>query len=152
MSKFPDKLQKVVDELSGITDENEKMEYLIGFAERFKEVPAEIEQKPYPPDVRVPFCESGASVFTRMNDDGTLKFYFSIDNPQGISAQAMATIFEETLEGLKPEEIVKIPVDVVYDIFGSSLSMGKNLGLTGILLMMQRDAKKYIEEKSEVRD
>jgi sulfur transfer protein SufE len=152
MNKYPEKLQSVINELSSIPEEYDRMALLIDYAEKFGDVPKEITQKPFPPEVKVPFCESGVSVFTRMQDDGTLKFYFYIDNPQGISAQALASIFQETLNGLEPEEIIKIPHDIVYDIFGSSLSMGKNMGLTGILLLMQRDAKKYIEKKAEVKN
>ena len=53
---------------------------------------------------------------------------------------------------LKPEDIEKIPLDVIYKIFGQSLSMGKNMGLTGILQMMKRDAKKFINKEAQLKN
>ena len=40
-----------------------------------------------------------------------------------------------------------VDTDVVLKIFGQSLSMGKNLGLTGIVLMVKKQVQD-IEEKT----
>jgi cysteine desulfuration protein SufE len=48
---------------------------------------------------------------------------------------------DETLSGLTPEEIQTVPDDVVYAIFGRELSMGKSMGLTGVVRMVRALAR-----------
>ncbi len=149
MGDYPKKLNKVVETLSLLSDQQERRDILIDYAERFKEVPSEISSRPFPEDNKVPFCESGAYVWTLLQDDGTLRLFFAVENPQGISARSLCTILASTLSGEKPENIIKIDEDLVYKIFGESLSMGKNMGLTGIIQRIIRDAKKYLKNKIE---
>jgi cysteine desulfuration protein SufE len=152
MSEYPDKLQSIIDELALIEDSQDKMEFLIDYADKFEEVPERIARRPFPAETKVPFCESEAYVFAVRNDDGTIKYYYAVDNPNGVSAKALAQIFSITLNDSKPEDIEKIPLDVIYKIFGQSLSMGKNMGLTGILQMMKRDAKKFMSNEAQLKN
>ena len=140
--KYPERLQNFLDTLKLFDNYSDRVSFLIEYAERFKRVPATIATKPYPHEHRVEFCESGAFVWTKKQQDNTYKFYFDVENPQGVSAMALSKIFDDTLSGERAEEILDIPDDVVYSIFGQNLSMGKNLGLTGILLAMKRDVKR----------
>jgi len=144
MASYPEKLKDLLASISEITDKQERMNFLINYADKFKEVPSSIAKRPFAEENRVPFCESGAFVWTRPNKDGTLKFYFAVENPQGISARALSAILDKTLSGETPENVLTITDDIVIQIFGESLSMGKNMGLTGILQKIQRDAKKYL--------
>ena len=146
MNNYPQKLQDFLDTISLLPDESERINFLIDYAEKFKEVPSEIAEKPYPEKNKVPFCESGAYVWTKQQPDDTLKFYFSVENPQGISAKALSTILDKTLSGESPENIINISEDVVHEIFGQSLSMRKNMGLTGIIQMIKRDAKNFLHQ------
>jgi len=152
VNEYPEKLQNIIDELTSIKDPQDRMEFLIDFADKFKEVPESIARRPFPDETKVPFCESEAYVFPVPEDDGTLKFYYAVDNPNGVSAKALAQIFSSTLTRVKPEEIERIPLDVIYKIFGQSLSMGKNMGLTGILQMMKRDAKKFMSKEAQLKN
>jgi cysteine desulfuration protein SufE len=152
MNEYPEKLQNVIDELSLIENPQDRMEFLIDYADKFKEVPESVAKRPFPAETKVPFCESEAYVFAVPEDDGGIKYYYAVDNPNGVSAKALAQIFSSTLQGVKPEDILRIPLDVIYKIFGQSLSMGKNMGLTGILQMMKRDAKKFMEEKNQLKN
>ncbi len=147
MDKLPNKLKEFVDSLSLIEDRQDRMNMLIDSADKFIEAPQEIAKRPFPKENAVPFCESEAYVFSRLSDDNKMHFYFAVENPQGISAKALCAIFEETLEYEPPEAILNISADIVYEIFGKELSMGKNMGLTGILQMMQRDSKRFINER-----
>lgn len=151
MGVYPEKLQNIIDELSLIDDPQDRMEFLIDYADKFKEVPESVARRPFPAESKVPFCESEAYVFPVPKADGTLKFYYAVDNPNGVSAKALAQIFSSTLDSAKPEDIEKIPLDVIYKIFGQNLSMGKNMGLTGILQMMKRDAKKLINKEAQLK-
>jgi cysteine desulfuration protein SufE len=150
MKDLPLKLKDLMDTLSSIEDRHERMDLLIDYAEKFKEVPDEIAKRPYPKEKAVPFCESEAYVFSSLDNDNNIEFYYAVDNPQGISAKALCAIFEDTLKNEQPENILKIPADIILEIFGHELSMGKNMGLTGILQMMQRDSKHYINKVSNI--
>ena len=143
MAEYPAKLAKLVDLLSGIEDRSERIQLLIDIAERFKKVrvPESMATRPYPADKRVPGCESEAYVWAEPLPDSTLKYYFAVENPQGISAMATAVILDETLSGAPPEQVVKVPRDIIYTIFGNELSMGKSMGLMGILAMVQNYAR-----------
>jgi cysteine desulfuration protein SufE len=151
MKEYPEKLQSLIDELALIEDPQDRMEILIDYADKFIEVPESVAKRPFPVETKVPFCESEAYVFAVLNDDGTIKYYYAVDNPNGVSAKALAQIFSSTLNDARPEDIEKIPLDVIYKIFGQSLSMGKNMGLTGILQMMKRDAKKFMNEEARLK-
>lgn len=139
--KIPQKLTDLIDFFSGM-DRNDRIQNLIDLGNSFKSVPIEVAQAPFPKTALVPHCESQAYVFVRLNDDNTLKFYFAVENPQGISAKAAAVILDKTLSGAPVEEILNVPGDVLYDIFGKELSMGKNMGLTGMVDMCKIAAKK----------
>jgi cysteine desulfuration protein SufE len=135
---YPDKLEELLELFSMYTSEKERIDMLVDFADRFREVPPDIAQKPYPEKNKVPFCESGAYVFKVKHPDETVKLYFAVENPQGVSAKALSAILEKTLSGEKEEVLKNIPEDLVYKLFGQSLSMGKNMGLTGIIQMIKR--------------
>ena len=92
----------------------------------------------------MPACESQVYVFTQPRVDGSLDFYFAVENPQGISAKALAAILARTLSGVAPAAVAAVPVEVVEQLFGRELSMGKSLGLSGMLLAVQRAAREQM--------
>ena len=47
-----------------------------------------------------PQCESDAYVWALKKPDDTLKLYFAVENPSGVSAKALAAILDKTLSGL----------------------------------------------------
>jgi cysteine desulfuration protein SufE len=144
MSDVPQKLSELLETLSMFPDENQRIDLLISYADKFNTVPEEIAQKPFPDENKVPFCESGAYVWVKKNTDDTLKFYFAVENPNGISAKALAVILDKTLSGEKPELLIKLSDDLVYKIFGQGLSMRKNMGLTGMIQMIKRKSKELM--------
>jgi cysteine desulfuration protein SufE len=144
---YPKKLNSLVEKLSILQNPGDRVDLLIGFADKFEEVPVEIAKRPFPKENEVPFCESGAYVWTTQQPDGTIKLYFAVENPQGISAMALAAILDKTLSGETPENILEIDEHIVEEIFGQALSMGKNMGLTGMLQKIKRDARKYLPQQ-----
>jgi len=138
------KLQAILDNLKLLPDRDDRIQMLISLAERYQPVPEEIAARPYPEANRVPSCESEAFVFPVRQDDGTFKFHFVVDNPQGVSAMATAAILDEALSGAPLEEVAAVPEDVIYDIFGRELSMGKSMGLMCMVGMVQKAAKKAL--------
>lgn len=144
MAEIPPKLQEVLEDFSYIADRNERAEYLIQIADRFERVPPEVATKPYLEENHVQYCESEAYVWARENDDGTLRYYFDVLNPQGLSAMAMSVILDESCSGAPLEQVAAIPNDIVLKIFGREVSMGKGQGLMGIVSMVTYEARKRL--------
>jgi cysteine desulfuration protein SufE len=88
-------------------------------------------------------CESEAYVWAQPQDDGSLRFYFDVLNPQGLSARAMAVVIAETLNGQPVDVITAVPGELVFDLFGREVSMGKGAGLMGILSLVQAYARRH---------
>ncbi|HVT10837.1 MAG TPA: SufE family protein [Fimbriimonadaceae bacterium] len=127
---IPPRLEEVLSDLALLADRQERIDYLIALGQEF--VNPGPDEVPRTPENRVPGCESEAYVTKR---DGQIKI--AVDNPQGISAMAMAAILMQSLPGEDPASIQEVPEDIVYRIFGNELSMGKSMGLTGMVRMVK---------------
>jgi len=55
---------------------------------------------------------------------------------------ALATILDNSLSGEPLSQVSEISEDLIYDIFGRDLSMGKSMGLSG-MVRMARDSARY---------
>jgi cysteine desulfuration protein SufE len=130
---YPQKLQETLEYFDTLEDQNDRVNVLLDFAGKFKEVPASIAVKPYGKSHLVPHCESEAYIWAIKNPDDTLKYYFAVENPSGVSAKALATILDDTLSGEKPESIALVSEEIVYKIFRQNISMGKGLGLMSMV-------------------
>jgi len=73
---------------------------------------------------------------------------FAVENPQGISAKALAVILDEGLSGEPPETIAGVSPDIVTTIFDRELSMGKSLGLMGMVHMALSLARRRTASKA----
>jgi len=142
---LPARLDELLGDLDLLSDRSERIDALIGVAERFHDVPERIAKRPFSDQHKVPACESQAYVWAEPRPDGTLDFHFAVENPQGISARAMAVILGDTLSGAALDEVAEVPGDIVYRIFGRELSMGKSMGLMAMVSMVQASAKKALE-------
>ena len=149
MADYPEKLARFLEMLGAIQDRSERIQILIDIAGRFKKVvvPESLATRPFPEEHKVPGCESQAYVWAADLPDGTLKYYFAVENPQGISAMATSVILAETLSGAPLDQILRVPKDIIYTIFGDELSMGKSMGLMGIIAMVQHLARGRLEAR-----
>ncbi|GAB4525047.1 MAG: hypothetical protein OHK0046_40410 [Anaerolineae bacterium] len=147
MADYPEKLAQLLDDFSYITDRNERAEYLIEIADRFKEfkVPAEIAEPPYDEEHHVQQCESDAYVWAIDQADGTQRYYFDVLNPQGLSAMATGVILGDALSGQPLEKVAQVEPDIIFQLFGKEISMGKGQGLMGIVRMVRDAARKKLE-------
>ena len=136
----PRALADLLDEFA-LLDRAERVDYLIEYADRFVNVPERIAVRPYPEERRVKRCESQAYVWAEDGDGGAPRYYFAVENPQGVSAKSFCAILDETVSGVPPEEALRIPGDVVFAIYGREISMGKGEGLLGILTAVQGFAR-----------
>jgi cysteine desulfuration protein SufE len=139
---LPPKLEQLLEDLALFTDRQEKFQVLIEFADRFQEVSESIAKRPFSEQNHVQRCDSEAYVWCTSNEDGTFKYHFAVENPQGISAKAVAVMLDDSLSGEDPEQILKVPPDIVYRIFGKELSMGKGQGLMGMIELLKALTKR----------
>lgn len=146
-NNLPDKLAELLEDFSLLQDQTERIEMLIFYADQFQEVPERLATRPFPEERRVPACESEAYVWSEKLDDGTLKFYFAVENPQGISAKAMAEILDETVSGAPLEQVVKLNEEIVYALFGKGISMGKGMGLKSMVNIVKSHAFQEIAKQ-----
>ncbi len=140
-SDLPAGIRRFVDGLALFADRSERIRFLIDVADRFREVPEAIATRPFPPEHEVQHCESGAFVWATRSGDA-IDLHFAVENPQRVSAKALAVILSEGLAGASLEDILAVPGDLPYTIFGRELSMGKSMGLTGMVAMAQAQARR----------
>ena len=142
--ELPTKLADILEMLELVPDRAERIQLLIDLASRFEEVPPRIARRPFPPEHQVPACESQAYVWSESRADGSLDFHFAVENPQGVSAKALAVILDEGVSGAPLDQVAALPQDLVYRVFGRELSMGKSMGLMGMVSMVANTAKQRL--------
>jgi cysteine desulfuration protein SufE len=135
-----EKLQKLVS-MFEMFDTADRTDLLLSYADQFKDVPAEIATRPFATSHQIPQCESDAYVWAMKQPDGTLRLYFAVENPSGVSAKALAAILDKTLSGLPASEIATVDTDIVEKIFRQNISMGKGMGLMSMVQAVAALAK-----------
>lgn len=145
---MPETLERLLEDFQ-FADRTERIDMLIEYADRFQEVPKTIAERPFTEDHHVQKCESDAYVWAEDLPDGTQKYHFAVDNPQGISAKAWSVIMDETLSGQPLEVVASTPCDVVFTVFGKEVSMGKGMGLMGITDMITYFAKQKLKAEGK---
>jgi len=144
--RIPRPLAALIEEFAH-ADRPARVELLIDCADRFEGAPPAIATRPYPEENRVTHCESQAYVWAEDRPDGTIKYHFAVENPQGLSARAWAVILDETLSGQPLEQVASVPGDAVFQVFGRDVSMGRGEGLIGMLAVAQRLAKERLRNR-----
>jgi cysteine desulfuration protein SufE len=128
-----DRLTALLDTFEMFSDPADRTTLLLDYADQFRPVPPEVATRPYAKAHQVPQCESESYVWARTQPDGTLKLYFAVENPSGVSAKALAAILDKTLSGLTPDEVASVSPDIVERVFRQNISMGKGLGLMSMV-------------------
>lgn len=141
MAKDLSDFKELLEDFRALEDSNQRADLLIELAEGYKPVPTSVATAPYPESLRIPGCESEVFMFSVPQDGSdSLKFYFAVENPQGISAMAMAAFIDETLSGVSKPLLKEVDETFVHELFGKQLSMGKGQGLTNMILMAKSAA------------
>lgn len=149
-SGIPEKLKRLLETFETIGDMEQRMSMLVSYAEQFREVPPSVASRPFPEDARVPFCESEAFVWALQEPGGNLRLHFAVENPSGVSARALSAILQKTVSGAPAAEIARISPDIVSRIFRQNISMGKGMGLMGIVERVRDMARATLRTKSTV--
>ena len=139
--EMPEKLRQIID-MFQMFDPADRTSMLLSYADQFREVPPSIATRPFPTSHQVPQCESDAYVWAQKMPDDTLKLYFAVENPSGVSAKALAAILDKTLSGQPASEIATVNCDIVEKIFRQNISMGKGMGLMSMVNAVQALARK----------
>lgn len=149
MPSYPPRLAALLEDLSAVDDREIRSELLIELADRFEPVPVEIACRPYPDSHKVPGCESEVYVWSvpASETSNRLRFYFAVENPQGLSAKAMAVLIDETLSGAPLEQVLAVEDDIVAKIFGGAISMGKGQGLMNMVRVVKALATTELKKR-----
>ena len=137
---YPAKLQAIIDMFAPF-DPADRTNMLLSYADQFKDVPPEIASRPFAKSHQVPQCESDAYAWAMKQPDGTLKLYFAVENPSGVSAKALAAILDKSLSGLPASEIAQVDSSIVEKLFRQNISMGKGMGLMSMVEAVRALAK-----------
>ncbi|MBA2356747.1 MAG: SufE family protein [Acidobacteria bacterium] len=140
-----DKLTELQETLDMFEDPASRADLLIGFADRFREVPPEVATRPFSKSHQVPQCESDAYVWAMLRPDRTLALHFAVENPSGISAKALAAILDQVCSGQPVEEVLTIDPGIVEQVFRQNISMGKGMGLKSMVLAVQALAREALK-------
>jgi cysteine desulfuration protein SufE len=146
---MPASLREHVDLLGFAEDRSQRIQMLIDIGEGFQEVPETVASRPFDEALRVPACESQVFVWATPRPDGTLDYHFAVENPQGLSAKAMASILGDALSGAPLAEVAEIDPEIVFEVFGKDLSLGKSLGLKGMVNMVRMYARRAMRSGAE---
>ena len=144
VSELPPRLAELLEALEAFPDPSDRGSVLVDYANRFREVPPAIATRPFSDDHKVPACESEAYVWAVDQPDDTLKLYFAVESPMGVSARALAAILDQTLSGLPPQAIARVPPDIVERVFRQNISMGKGMGLMSMVHAVQTLARRRL--------
>jgi cysteine desulfuration protein SufE len=120
MSQLPARLEEIVEDFR-LCEGNEKLEYLLEFAERLPPLPADLQNKKADFD-QVHECMSPVFIYPE-KQNGRLYYHFDIP-PEAPTVRGFACILKEGLDGLTTAEIT-----AVDDLF--HLQMGLQQVLTG---------------------
>lgn len=145
-ASYPPGLAEILKLFASVTNEDERVGLLLSYAEQFREVPPKIAARPFDVSHRVQFCESDAYVWAVEQPDHTLKFYFAVENPSGVSAKALAAILDKGLSGTTPIQAAQVSEDIVHKVFRQNISMGKGMGLMSMVQTVRALAKSYIDD------
>lgn len=138
---YPATLQNLLEMFDMFPDMTDRTAMLLSYADQFREVPAEIAARPFAKNHQVPQCESDAYVWALKQPDDTLRLYFAVENPSGVSAKALAAILDKTLSGQPAHDIATVGPEIVQRLFRQNISMGKGMGLMSMVQAVQALAK-----------
>lgn len=144
-----EKLTELATEIENTEDRMLRSEILIDLANEYAEAPETVAKRPFPDDHKSPACQSDAFVWVVKAADERLFPYFTVENPQGLSAKALAAILVKTCSGISLAEMRSVEDGVVNRIFGPTLSMGKGEGLMGMIRKMKQLAERVANKTGQ---
>ena len=130
MSDLPAKLQEIVEDFS-YCEGQEKLEYLLEFAERLPDLPPHLAGQHDQMD-EVHECMSPVFILAE-KDNGHITYHFDIPR-EAPTVRGFATILKEGLDGLSPDQIQAIPNEFYFQMGLQKVLTGQRLNGIGAIL------------------
>lgn len=134
MNDLPDRLQEIVEDFSFCVGQ-EKLEYLLQFAEKLPPLPDWLHEKRDTLD-QVHECMTPVFVYAQ-HDNGRLHFHFDIP-PEAPTVRGFAALLQDGLDGTTPAEVTAVPNEFYLQMGLQSVLSGQRLnGIAAILAHMK---------------
>jgi cysteine desulfuration protein SufE len=146
MNEIPDRLQEIVEDFSLCVGQ-EKLEYLLEFAESLEPLPERLAAKK---DSMLQVHECMTPVFIEVeNQDGLLTYYFDVP-VESPTVRGFAAILSEGIRQVSAEEVLQIPNDFYRQMGLHQVLTGQRLnGIGAILAHMKQLASNHLPENGD---
>jgi cysteine desulfuration protein SufE len=139
MTNLPEPLQEIVQDFNLLVGQ-EKLEYLLEFAENLRPLPDWLNNKRDNMDY-IHECMTPVFVYAEERDNDGLSYHFDIP-PESPTVRGFASILQQGLEGASPEEVQAVPNEFYLDMGLQQVITGQRLnGMSAMLSHMKRLAK-----------
>lgn len=134
MNDIPDRLQEIVEDFSFCVGQ-EKLEYLLEFAEKLQPLPEWLHEKRDTLE-QVHECMTPVFVYAE-HENGRLHFHFDIP-PEAPTVRGFAALLQDGLDGATPAEVTAVPNEFYLQMGLQSVLSGQRLnGIAAILAHMK---------------
>ena len=143
---IPQRLQEIIEEFE-YSEGREKIELLLDYAGRMPALPDKIANGRDGMDL-VEECMTPVYVTAEVNDN-RLTFYFDVPE-ESPTVRGFAAILAAGLDGVTPEEVLKVPNDFFFAMgLDSMLTMQRMNGFSAILAHMKRLSAQSIQARND---
>lgn len=133
MSQLPPKLQEIVEDFS-YCEGQEKLEYLLEFAENLPPLPEQYQNRHDANQVHE--CMSPVFIYAE-HDNGGVQFFIDVP-PEAPTVRGFASILYQGLNGLPPARIESVPSEFYLEMGLQQVLTGQRLnGMNAILRYMK---------------
>lgn len=138
---LPKRLQEIVADF-GECQGQEKLEFLLEFAENLPPLPERLQGKQATMD-QVHECITPIFIHAEL-DDGRIMYYFDVP-PEGPTVRGYAEIMRQGVNGMLPAAVLKIPNEFYLQMGLQKVLSGQRLnGISAILAHMKQLALPYV--------
>lgn len=139
--QLPERLQEIVEDFNYVQGQ-EKLEYLLEFAEKLPPLPERLQDKRDEMD-QVHECLTPVFVYVE-KQDGKLHYYFDIP-PEAPTVRGFASVLHEGLNEATPQEVLQVPDQFYLQMGLQTVITGQRLnGVTALLIHMKRLAQAHL--------
>lgn len=139
--QLPERLQEIVEDFNYVQGQ-EKLEYLLEFAEKLPPLPERLQDKRDEMD-QVHECLTPVFVYVE-KQDGKLHYYFDIP-PEAPTVRGFASVLYEGLNEATPQEVLQVPDQFYLQMGLQTVITGQRLnGVTALLIHMKRLAQAHL--------
>ncbi|MCT1367221.1 SufE family protein [Kocuria massiliensis] len=133
---LPQALQEIVDDFADLPPQD-RLQLLLEFSKGLPDLPARFQDHPELLEP-VPECQSPIFLVTEVEEDGTVRLFFSAP-PEAPTTRGFAGILQEGLDGASAETVTAVPADLPLRLsLTQAVSPLRLNGMSGMLTRIQR--------------